>query len=52
MLNSFIAYVRRVVGWREALRLVAWILRNAGKVLDWLRRHPHIVVLRMVRLAA
>ncbi|WP_404311999.1 hypothetical protein LG314_11925 [Agrococcus terreus] len=52
MLDSFIAYVRRVVGWREAFRLVAWILRNATKVLDWLRRHPHYIVLRYVRAAA
>lgn len=51
MITNFIAYVRRVVGWREALRLVAWILRNTLKVLAWLRRHPYSVVLRLVRAA-
>lgn len=52
MLNKFIAYVRRVVSWSEALHLVAWILRNAAKVLAWLRKHPYVIVLRLVRAAA
>ncbi|WP_413316931.1 hypothetical protein AA0Z99_09950 [Agrococcus sp. 1P02AA] len=52
MLATFIAYVRRNVSWSEAIRLVAWIVRNTAKVLRWLRDHPHYLVLRYVRSAA
>lgn len=52
VIKKFIDYIRRHVSWLEAARLIAWVWRNARLVLRWLRKHPHYVVLRLVRARA